>query len=257
MAIKSMLSIVIPTLNEETYLPKLLASIKRQGEFGDCEIIVADAGSSDRTVEIAKDYGCRVVKGGLPAFGRNRGAEAASGESLLFLDADVVLPDDFLIKSIAEYEKRKLKVAGFGLRPETSATKYSLLFDIFYNAPVFILERFLPHATMGILIDRALFELLNGFDETIKMAEDHDLVRRAKKIGKYGLIKSIKIFVSPRRFEKDGGLKTYGKYLQAELYMIFKGPVKKELFEYQFSHYGAKRLSKRQLLWRRLRKKVF
>lgn len=251
-----MISIIIPTLNEEKYLPKLLASIKRQ-DFGDCEIIVADAGSSDRTAEIAREYGCRVVKGGLPAYGRNRGAETANGALLLFLDADVVLPDNFLVKSIDEYERRGLKVAGFGLRPETRAAKYSLLFDIFYNAPVLILEHFLPHATMGILIDRALFELLNGFDETIKMAEDHDLVRRAKRVGKYGLIKSIKIFVSPRRFEKDGGLKTYGKYLQAELYMIFKGPVKKELFEYQFSHYGLKQLSKRQLLWRRLRKKVF
>ena len=271
-----MISIIIPTLNEEKYLPKLLVSIKRQarlqpanicevvagsqcgqGEFGDCEIIVADAGSGDQTVEIAKAYGCRVVKGGLPAFGRNRGAEIANGALLLFLDADVVLPEGFLARSVAEYEKRQLKIASFLILPEPRTKKYSLLADLFYNTPIRCLEHLLPHAAMAILIERALFETVGGFDEAIKIAEDHDLARRAAKLGKYGLIKAEKISVSTRRYEKDGFIKTHGKNLLAELYMIFKGPVRKELFEYQFSHYELKRLSKGQALWRRLRKKVF
>ncbi len=252
-----LLSIIIPTLNEEKYLPKLLASIKRQGEFGDCEIIVADAGSHDKTVEIAKEYDCRVVNGGLPAYGRNRGAETARGDLLLFLDADVVLPDGFLAKSIAEYEKRQLKIASFLILPEPRTKKYSLLANLFYNTPIRCLEHLLPHAAMAILIERALFETVAGFDEAIKIAEDHDLARRAAKLAKYGLIKAAKISVSSRRYEKDGFVKTHSKNLFAELYMIFKGPVKKEFFEYQFSHYESKRLSRRQLLWRRLRKKVF
>jgi len=82
-----MLSIIIPTLNEEKYLPFLLSSIKEQN-FKDYEIILSDAGSEDRTIEIAKSYGCRVVKGGLPAKGRNQGARAAAGDLLLFLDSD-------------------------------------------------------------------------------------------------------------------------------------------------------------------------
>ncbi len=256
MAIKSMLSIIIPTLNEEKYLPKLLASIKRQ-DFGGCEIIVADAGSHDRTVEIAETSGCRVVKGGLPAFGRNRGAEVATGDLLLFLDADVVLPDGFFIKSIAEYKKRELKIASFLILPEPRTKKYSLLATIFYNTPIRCLEHLLPHAAMAILIEKALFETVAGFDEAIKIAEDHDLARRAAKLGRYGLVKAAKISVSSRRYEKDGFIKTHSKNLFAELYMIFKGPVKKEFFEYQFSHYELTQLSKRQLLWRRLRKKVF
>ena len=86
------LSIIIPTYNEENYLPLLLKSIQAQN-FSDYEIIIADAGSQDRTREIARDADCRVVDGGLPAVGRNRGAESAQGEYLLFLDADVCLTD--------------------------------------------------------------------------------------------------------------------------------------------------------------------
>ena len=61
-----MLSIIIPTLNEESYLPKLLNSIKKQ-DFQDYEMIVADAGSKDKTIEIALASGCKISSGGLPA----------------------------------------------------------------------------------------------------------------------------------------------------------------------------------------------
>ena len=65
--------------DEEEYLPVLLDSIKEQS-FKDYEIIVADANSTDRTREIAEEYGCTVVDGGMPAVGRNRGPEVAKGE---------------------------------------------------------------------------------------------------------------------------------------------------------------------------------
>ena len=83
------LSIIIPTLNEENYLPLLLESIKKQN-FKSYEIIVADAGSTDRTIEIAKNHGCKITSGGLPAKARNQGAKIAKGDLLLFSDADIV-----------------------------------------------------------------------------------------------------------------------------------------------------------------------
>ena len=82
-----MLSIIIPALNEENYLPLLLESIKKQ-DFKDYEIIVADAGPKDKTVQIAKNYGCKIAPGGLPAKGRNQGAKIAQGDLLLFITAD-------------------------------------------------------------------------------------------------------------------------------------------------------------------------
>ena len=73
------ISIIIPTYNEEDYLPALLKSIQRQN-FKDLEVIVADAHSTDKTLEIAKKYNCKIVPGGLPAVGRNNGAKIAQGE---------------------------------------------------------------------------------------------------------------------------------------------------------------------------------
>ena len=107
-----MLSIVIPTLNEEKHLKKHLESIKKQ-DFDNCEIIVADAGSSDKTKKIAKDFGCKITKGGTPAQGRNEGAKQARGSLLLFLDADVALTKNSLLKVLKEFKERKLKIATF------------------------------------------------------------------------------------------------------------------------------------------------
>ena len=197
---------------------------------------MADGGSQDKTTNIAKKYNCKIIKGGLPAKGRNEGAKIAKGDLLLFLDADVLLPQKFLERVLEEFRQKKLEIAAFCLLPCKNRF-FQLLFNIFYNFPIIFLEKILAHAAMGILINKGLFRKLNGFDEDIKIAEDHDLARRAKKIGKYGILKSEKIYISLRRFKKDGWFKTALKYLFFELYMIFKGPVKSEIFKYKFNHY--------------------
>ena len=231
-----MLSIIVPTLNEEKELPLLLESIKKQN-FSDLEIIVADADSKDRTVEIAKNFGCKITKGGLPAKGRNNGTKIAKGDLLLFLDADAVLPKNFFEKSLKEFEQRTLKIGTFCLLLGQKNKFLFFLSNLFYNWPIIILENFLPHAAMGILIKKEFFEKLNGFDESIKIAEDHDLARRAKKIGKYGILKSTKIFVSERRFKKDGWTRTAFKYFFCELHLIFLGPIRSNVVKYRFDHY--------------------
>ena len=99
-----MLSIIIPTKNEEKLLPLLLQSIKNQ-DIKYHEIIVADGGSTDRTCDIASNCGCEVVLGESPAKARNNGAKAASGDLLLFLDADVVLDGNKSNQPKANYDK--------------------------------------------------------------------------------------------------------------------------------------------------------
>jgi len=227
-----MLSIIIPTLNEEKYLPILLSQIKKQN-FTDYEIIVADAGSTDKTVEIAKSFGCKIVKGGLPAKGRNEGAKAARGELFLFMDADnIYLPDGFLDKLITEFKKRNLGVASFPIYPAGNFVDKICYF--LYNKFVEIFQNWTAFATNSILIKREVFEKVNGFDEEVLIAEDHDLAKRASKISKFGFIKTEPVLTSPRRFEIDGRFKTYGKYLLAGLYMLVFGPVKRKIFEYRF-----------------------
>lgn len=234
-----MLSIITPTLNEEKHLAKLLKSIEKQ-DFKNYEVIIADAGSKDKTLEIARKYKCKIVKGGSPAQGRNNGAEIAKGERLLFLDADVILPNKIFGKILKEFKKRKLKIASFFLLPSEKQKSSQFFFTLFYNFPIFLLEKIIPHAAMGILIEKKLFKKLKGFDENIKLAEDHDLARRAKKLGKYGILKEAKLLVSSRRFKKEGWIGTYLKYLLCEGHMIFIGPVKSDMFKYKFNHYLKK-----------------
>jgi glycosyltransferase involved in cell wall biosynthesis len=238
-----MLSIIIPALNEEKYLPLLLASIKNQdfgAPFGSYEIILADAGSKDKTLEIAKKYGCVIVPGGLPAKGRNEGAKIAKGELFFFLDADAILPDNFFAKALTEFEKRKLEIASFCLIPIPISKISSFFMNAFYNKPIIIMEKILPHAAMGILIKKDLFEKVGGYDEDIKLAEDHYLARQVVKLfkAKFGIIRSVKIFVSDRRFKTDGWFSIGLKFILCELYMIFIGPVKSNIFNYKFDHYS-------------------
>ena len=104
------LSIIIPTYNEEEYLPVLLESIKQQ-DFSDYEIIVADADSKDNTIKIAEEYGCIAAEGGMPAVGRNNGAKVAKGDYLLRLDSDLKLTEDYLAKVIYEFKMERLGIA--------------------------------------------------------------------------------------------------------------------------------------------------
>jgi len=245
-----MLSIIIPALNEEKYLPLLLKEIKKQnfdggeedklssspslslGESSVYEVIVADAGSTDKTVEIAKSFGCKVVKGGLPAKGRNEGAKIAQGDILLFMDADnIYLPEDFLKNLLEEFEKRKLDVASFPIYPKGNSFD-KLAYEI-YNNFVQLVQRFLAYATNLVLVKRNIHQKIGGFDEEIKIAEDHFYVKTAKKFGKFGFIKTKPVLTSARRFEKDGRLKIYLKYLIAGIYMFFFGPIKKDIFRYR------------------------
>src|SRR5581483_4306905 len=200
-----MLSIIIPTLNEEKYLPLLLESIKKQA-FTDYEIIVADAGSSDETLQIAKQYDCIVISGGLPAKGRNNGAKVAKGDLLFFIDADTVLPDRFFEKSLQEFKARALGLGSFCLVPLPHYWFSRAFLTIFYNQPIVLLESALPHAAVGIITTKEIFEKLGGFDLDVKLAEDHYLARRAKEVFgvKCGIIRSTEIFISDRRFRTDG-----------------------------------------------------
>jgi len=236
-----MVSIIIPTLNEEDYLPLLLESIKKQN-FSDYEVIVADAGSKDKTKEIAKSYGCKVIKGGLPARGRNEGVKVAKRDLLLFLDADSALPKDFLKKFLKKFKERKLDLAVCFIQPFGKNKIDRFLYDFFHNYPKLVLEKVLPNGYMPILIKKSLHQKIRGFDEEIKFAEDTIYVRKASKYGRFEVLRAIQTFSSQRRFQKDGWLRTFLRYILAELHMIFFGPIKSDILKSQFNHYLKNRI---------------
>jgi len=229
-----MLSIIIPTLDEENYLPVLLKAIKGQ-KIADYEIIISDAGSKDRTLEIAGNFGCKITKGGLPAKGRNEGAKIANGDIFLFFDADnSYLPPDFLKELLSEFKKRNLGLASFPIFP--NGNLFDKLAYGIYNWWARVSQRFLAHATNSVLVKKEIFEKVGGFDETITIAEDHYFARRASKFGKFGFIKTKPVLTSTRRFEKDGRFKTYLIYIMAGIYLLFSGPIKKDIFKYRFKY---------------------
>ena len=229
-----MLSIVIPTFNEEKYLPILLASIKNQ-DFKDYEIIVADNNSSDRTVEIAKSYGCQIVRGGTLCEGRNRGAEAARGELILFMDADTALSNDGLEKMIDAFTKKNLDIASFFLRPFKQSRFKNFAYDLFSNFPVFLLQKLMPLGPGHCLVTKDFHHRVGGFDEEVALLEDLIYFRSVVAAGgKFKILNDAKILFSERRYEEEGWIKTHSKLILAGIYTIFFGPIKKDIFKYYF-----------------------
>lgn len=238
-----MLSIIIPTLNEENYLPFLLGAIKGQS-FKDYEVIVADNNSKDKTREVAESFGCRIVSGGLPARARNQGAKNAKGDLLLFLDADIMITENFLKDSLEELKKRNLDVASCTLVPRTENLFWKNCFNVFYNWPIVMSQKFMAYGAMAIFVKKEIFEKVGGFDEEIKLAEDHYFVRMSEKIGNFGILSSVRVYISVRRFEKDGYIKTGAKYLLCGIHMVLKGPVKSDIIKYEFDHYDENKVKK-------------
>jgi len=233
---KRKLSIIIPTKNEEKYLPLLLKKLKKQS-FQDFEIIVADNDSKDKTVKIAKKFGCKIVKGGLPAIGRNNGANFAKGEILLFLDADnIYIENDFLEKALREFKRRNLGVAGFFVFPKEGFIDL-FLYSFFYIF-AFLTQWFLPHASNAILVKKEIFKKVGGFNEEVLMGEDHYFVRKASKFGKFGIL-NISIITSLRKRKKIGFLKMYFSYLLGGFFLFFieKLPSLKKLQKKFFLNY--------------------
>ena len=229
------ISVVIPALNEEKFLPVLLESLKNQ-TFKDYEVIVADAGSKDNTLEIANSYG------------RNRGAEVATGEFLFFFDSDVLLPNDFLEKAMREMDDRFIDLATCEFLPLSELTIDKAVFQL-SNLIVKMNQNLNPRAAgFCIFINRRLFNRVGGFDESVVIAEDHDLVERASKFRPLRFLKTTSLSVSVRRLDKEGRLALLQKYVKVEMHLLTKGSVKDDIIEYEFGNFDEAEKSKRKKL---------
>lgn len=235
-----MLSIIIPTYNEEKYLPRLLKSIKKQG-YKNYEIIVADNNSKDKTREIAKRYDCKIVRGGSPPIARNNGARAAEGGILLFLDADCELDGGFLERSVDQFKKRKLDLATcyFKVKGNRLVDKILLFFGNVILSTTQVIDPHAPGST--IFVTMPIFKQLHGFREDLMQAEDHNFVKRGGKIGKFRIL-TISNQFNTRRFEKEGRISVLIRYLKSELYRKIKGDITTNIFKYEYGKHGNQKL---------------
>lgn len=230
------LSIIVPTYNEEEYLPDLLRSIKNQN-FLDMEVIISDAHSTDRTVEIAEEFGCTVVNGGLPAVGRNNGVKVASGELLLFLDSDCVLTNDYIKDAIAEFELHNLGIAITQIVP-LEKTFINQLSHEFANLMTKQISKVKPHGAgcYGILTYKSLHEQVNGFNESLDFGEDTDYIERIGKISRFKVLEKPRLLISTRRLEEEGFKDLSLKYAKSTTRQLMGDNVTLDDIDYSFGH---------------------
>jgi glycosyltransferase involved in cell wall biosynthesis len=172
-----------------------LDSIEKQ-DFTDYEVIVADANSTDRTREIAKEHGCIVVDGGLPAVGRNNGAKVAKGDYLIFLDSDLELTEDYLRDVLYEFRMERLGIAITQMVPMSNKIQDKIFHD-FANYFMISVEKIKPHGAgcYGIIARKELHDKCGGFDESLTFGEDTDYIERLAKKEPFRVLRNAKIGV--------------------------------------------------------------
>ncbi len=205
-----LISVVIPTLNEEHYLEKTLKSIIRQTIPRDYyEIIISDGKSKDNTLKIAKKYADKIISKKNKSIGeaRNIGAKEAKGKYIVFLDADTTIPKN-LFKRILDVFENDKKIAGaFVIYKYTSESLLIRMLNSIFNLLEIITNIFVPELLVVsgacIIVRATKFRKIGGFKESLKTSEDNDLIMRLRKVGKIVVIKE-KVHTSDRRLRKMG-----------------------------------------------------
>lgn len=214
------ISVVIPTLNEEKYIDTTLYHLMKQNPY---EVIVADSFSTDKTAKIARRYGCKIVnaKKGTPATGRNHGARAARGDIIVFLDADSIVFSN-LLEIIAKDFRRNSKLMGWTcpIYGFSNSWKEQVIYNMSNNLVEFFIKTGKAHAP-GIIIAvrKKAFEEVGGFNEKLKVMEDHDFAMRVNKIGGFKFSRDTCVYTSTRRMKKWGGLGLIKKY--SKIYLSY------------------------------------
>jgi rSAM/selenodomain-associated transferase 2/rSAM/selenodomain-associated transferase 1 len=194
-------SVIIPTLNEEAHIVSAVSALQQTGP---CEIIVADGGSADRTLTLAKQAGARVVVSAASrARQMNAGAAQATGSVLLFLHVDTFPPANWP-NLISEALRR----------PGVAAGAFHLQIDghfrgkhmIEWSANLRSKWLQLPYGDQGLFLARSLFESLGGFDDQPIM-EDYEMVRRLRRFGSIETLPEA-VRTSARRWERFGVMRT-------------------------------------------------
>jgi len=210
-----MISIIIPSLNEEKYIEETLKSMKNQDFEGEYEIILVDGGSKDKTIKIAKKYTNNIIKIGRGiSKARNRGAKESKGNILIFVDADTRL----LYNTVSVIEKT------FKKKEVVAATCPTV--------PGPAVKDFIPYWAFNVLMEKSIkskkakipgwcfacrksvFESLGGFDESLSTGEDFDLSSKLSKKGKIVFMKETFSITSPRRIRNWGLLNGTRKYIE-------------------------------------------
>jgi rSAM/selenodomain-associated transferase 2 len=195
------ISIIIPVLNEAA---TIRAAIDSTLPSRNVELIVVDGGSRDATRQIAQRQGVQVITS---AAGRaqqmNVGAQAATGEILLFLHGDTRLPEGFDQLIRAALQNPQAMAGAFRLRIDAPQRRFRWVeWGVECRSAIF----HLPYGDQGIFLRTELFQKLGGFAE-MPIMEDFELIRRLRRWGSVVMIKA-NVTTSARRWQRRGIVKT-------------------------------------------------
>lgn len=219
-------SIIIPTLNEEVYLPQLLKSLQNQ-TFQSFEVIHVDGNSEDKTVTKAAQFKnilqlkSVVVNKRNVSYQRNFGANLAQSGWLIFMDADNRLPKYFLQGIKYKLEKNAqidaftcwLKTKAYPPKHRPTAQLINFGFELFSNA------------AFGALIGvKSKLAKKLPFEESLTYGEDWQFVKNLTKASyNFKCFKEPAYIYSMRRFEKEGALKISKLWLDGQIHKLKKG----------------------------------
>ncbi|WP_152055357.1 glycosyltransferase [Aliarcobacter butzleri] len=208
-------SVIIPCYNEEHYISNILKSLDlNEYDKSAFEVIVSLNNCKDRTEEVILHYksnskmNIKIVhesKAGV-SFARNCGADNAVGEYFIFLDADNIVQKDFFIDIDKFTSDEKFAVATINTMPDRISIRGYLFFSLLEYIKIIFKKPFGKS-----VIRKDIFKKINGFDTTIKLGENIDVLIRAKieaeKIkDTYKHLKNP-IYCSLRRFDNEGYFK--------------------------------------------------
>jgi glycosyltransferase involved in cell wall biosynthesis len=227
-------SFIIPTLNEEKLLPRLLEQFSGSNIFEkyDCEIIISDGGSSDNTVERAKKYTDKIISHTADyrqtiAEGRNAGATLATGDIYIFIDGDIIFENlnDFIKKVLNFFNSEKYIAMTCYINVHPDERIFSdRVFLKFYNWYFKTLNNIGVGMGRGEcqIVPQNVFDEVGGYNKNLVAGEDFDLFKRIRRKGKILFDKSLVIYESPRRYRKYGHSKILFSWLLNAVSVIFK-----------------------------------
>jgi glycosyltransferase involved in cell wall biosynthesis len=209
------ISIVIPALNEEAVIERTLKNMSRMTLFP-YELIVSDGNSTDRTVQLAEKYTDKILIHRGPerqtiGAARNLGAGFAEYEYLVFLDADVIIPDPdaFFRKAIEIFHTDPDTVAitvSLKVFEESETWADRIIFTL-VNCAHFLMNNFFGRGSASgefQMIRRSSFREAGGYNESLVVAEDNDMFARLSGIGKTRMVYGLEVRHTGRRAHRIG-----------------------------------------------------
>lgn len=216
---KNEVTVVIPTLNEERFLPRCLASLERQ-TLPPREVIVVDGGSRDGTLEIARDFGARVIQIKEKGIARARhiGFESARTPFIASTDADAVVPKNWLEELVLPFKDRsvvgtfgplRFKEDGLDFVGEalTLVQRLSLLLRI----PVFYGPNFAVRKEAFLRVDGFL-EPGGDFPKGYPEADDLLIGLKLGRVGRVVFLPRLRVLASPRKLDFKGVIRNLCLY---------------------------------------------